>query len=474
MKRALVVIAIMTGLRLILAATFPMTNDEAYYWDWGRDLQLSYFDHPPGVAWMTWLAEHLATGKLAARVLAPFAHALATLLLMLSLREWKDGQRPEALAWLIALTQLAPGLSLWGTLALPDTVLLPLASLTLYLCLRFRRRDLGVVQGLVFGSVLGLAGCAKYHALPVCGGLAVGLLLERRQLRRDLGFWLAVVAAGIVATTPVWLWNLQNHFASFRFQSAHGFAGLSLHPIFLLRAVVGQLLLVTPLVFVTAFIVAGRNRLLACGFFPLVILILGVAPFKQVLPHWIMPAFWVALPAVAASLRTTRWAVTQTVVLGAIAWILPWGLATASLRDRLLTAMHGNPSHLAELTLWPDLAQAVTQQGLFAAELSDQETNARCGGVVVVTQRWFWGAQLAFHLPHQPRVRVLDANRGSFYDQRDRWADVANCPALVLADADHLDEELLSRHLRITAAPTRLRVPRHEQLEVVVAKGVMQ
>ena len=463
----------MTVFRLVLAFWFPMTNDEAYYWDWGRDLQLSYFDHPPAVAWMTWLSSHFASGKLAARCLAPFAHAIATLLLFGSLRYCEGGKDPKASLWLLLLTQLAPGLSLWGCLALPDTMLLPMASLTLYLCLRFRTRELSIADGVVFGLVLGLAGCAKYHALPVCGGLAIGLAIERGGVRRDWGFWFAVILGGVIATTPVWLWNLRNDMASFRFQSQHGFAGLSLHPLFLLRAVAGQLILVTPLVFVSAFTVAIRRPLVACGFFPLVALILGVAPFKQVLPHWIMPAFWIALPFVAAKLQTTRFAKAQTAIFALVTLAVPWGLAATPLRDRILAAAHGNPGPLAELTLWPDLATEVARRNLLAPQPGEQAAAAKCGGVVLITQRWFWGAQLAFHLPGHPHVRVIDANRGSYYDQRDQWQSVAGCPALLLADPDHLHHELLAKHLLMQAPPMRLSVDRHEGVDVVMARGTL-
>jgi hypothetical protein len=88
-----------------------------------------------------------------------------------------------------------------------------------------------------------------------------------------------------------------------------------------------------------------------------------------------------------------------------------------------------------------------------------------------VTQRWFWGAQLAFHLPGQPRVRVVDANRGSYYDQRDGGESLTGCPALLLADEDHVDQALLATRLDLATPSVKLKVPRHERLEVVMARG---
>ena len=37
---------------LVLAATLPPFDDQTYYSCWSRDLQLSYSDHPPMVAYM--------------------------------------------------------------------------------------------------------------------------------------------------------------------------------------------------------------------------------------------------------------------------------------------------------------------------------------------------------------------------------------------------------------------------------------
>lgn len=39
-------------IKLLISALLPLSSDEAYYWVWGQNLQWSYFDHPPFVAWL--------------------------------------------------------------------------------------------------------------------------------------------------------------------------------------------------------------------------------------------------------------------------------------------------------------------------------------------------------------------------------------------------------------------------------------
>ena len=42
-----------------LAGWAPLHDDELYYWCWSKELQLSYFDHPPLLGWLEWLGMQL-------------------------------------------------------------------------------------------------------------------------------------------------------------------------------------------------------------------------------------------------------------------------------------------------------------------------------------------------------------------------------------------------------------------------------
>ena len=48
---AFVALATLTAVRLALAEHLELHFDEAYYWYWSTNLQPSYYDHPPAVAW---------------------------------------------------------------------------------------------------------------------------------------------------------------------------------------------------------------------------------------------------------------------------------------------------------------------------------------------------------------------------------------------------------------------------------------
>ncbi len=69
--------------RLMFAASLGLGVDESYMVAAGRELQLSYFDHPPIAWWLAWGAAHLAGNDSAIVVRLPFIalFALSTVLM---------------------------------------------------------------------------------------------------------------------------------------------------------------------------------------------------------------------------------------------------------------------------------------------------------------------------------------------------------------------------------------------------------
>ena len=52
-KRYLFILAAISAvIRAMLAGSFALGNDEVYYWTYSLYPSLSYFDHPPMVAWL--------------------------------------------------------------------------------------------------------------------------------------------------------------------------------------------------------------------------------------------------------------------------------------------------------------------------------------------------------------------------------------------------------------------------------------
>ena len=52
-------LAVTTALRLVYALKFPLTGDEAYFWEWARHPAMGYYDHPPMAGWILWVSRHI-------------------------------------------------------------------------------------------------------------------------------------------------------------------------------------------------------------------------------------------------------------------------------------------------------------------------------------------------------------------------------------------------------------------------------
>jgi 4-amino-4-deoxy-L-arabinose transferase-like glycosyltransferase len=213
-------IALLTLWRLALAWLLPVTQDEAYYFDWARSLSWGYFDHPPGVALLgigVWLTPASA---LAAR-LGTLVAATLTLLVLARLY-WRSGLRGRddlLLAVLIAFATV-PGIAS-GLITTPDTVLALGWALALHeahaALTRDRRR--WVTAGLAVG-----AGLLGKYTMALIGPVLLWAILRRdpRALRSPWP-WLGGVLA-LAVFLPHLLWNAENDWLTLRFQLGHGFS----------------------------------------------------------------------------------------------------------------------------------------------------------------------------------------------------------------------------------------------------------
>ncbi len=212
-----VVVALALGLlavRLALAAHLELAFDEAYYWTWAKHPALSYYDHPPMVAWFIRAGIAVAGDtELGVRLLGPFSVFFSTLLLMGATRDFGGDARAMTFAGLFSeLTIAAQAL---GVLMTPDTPLLLFSALTLRLLAALSaggRSSLWLAVGLAAGAAL----LSKYTAVFIGLGILVWLLAAPARRR-----WLATIwpwAGGLVAAavfSPVLVWNAGNGWMSF-------------------------------------------------------------------------------------------------------------------------------------------------------------------------------------------------------------------------------------------------------------------
>ena len=224
-KRIFNLLAITLFIKLVFALAFPLVGDEAYYWFWGQNLQLSYFDHPGMVAWISALSDFLPISpKWAATRLTFVALSMITFFIWLKvfLRYRQDS--PNILRELNIFTlffMLNPFLGLGSVLITPDAPLLLFWGLSSYFVLKILSEQRSVDYALL-GMSLGLGFCSKYHIVlfPL---VTVASLYFAKHLKLFFSKKVIItVIFGLIFCAPVLVWNFQNDFASFKFQLNHG------------------------------------------------------------------------------------------------------------------------------------------------------------------------------------------------------------------------------------------------------------
>jgi 4-amino-4-deoxy-L-arabinose transferase-like glycosyltransferase len=328
MKRAAIALFALHTLRLALAPTFELAPQEAYYFLYAQHPALSYFDHPPAIAWLLMpFAALLGNNPIAPRL----ACWLATLgtgfaFAALARRTLSRARRPWALI-VMGTTMLASVVALVAT---PDVPLLLFWTLALLLLHRaiFEGRRADWIAG---GVLMGLAFDAKYTAVFLQLGLLLFLLIapRKRHWLRTSWPYLSVLAAH-AAMAPVYVWNATNGFASFLFQSAHrasGVGGLGVVNAGKLVATQAFLLL-PPLLCAIVWALAralpaalhhrerrAREQLafLACFALPAMALFAGLSLFSLVKPNWLMPTY---LTATLLAVRLLRGGAVWKIQLG--------------------------------------------------------------------------------------------------------------------------------------------------------------
>jgi hypothetical protein len=340
----------LTAIRLVLAATLPIGDDEAYYWEWSRHLAAGYVDHPPAIAYLTWAAVRVLGNT-------PFTvHAVAVgLALATSLALWTLARevigRDAAATWAVILYSLIPVFVAGSLLTAPDGPLFLCWVMTLLWVWRAANTT-ALRPWLVAGAWLGLGLQSKYVAVALPVSVGLWLLLSpvrRRWLTRREAYLGLAVALAIFA--PVVWWNAAHHWTSFALTALgtsrwteKGNAGFFL---------MTQFVYVSPLMFpalILALVVAAWRGIrqqdpawsfLAATGWPVVLGAAAGSLLVSAKPHWSAPGYVAGVialagiatePVSAAAARVRGWLFAivagVTGLIGALFYALPFLTAT--------------------------------------------------------------------------------------------------------------------------------------------------
>ncbi len=207
------------AVKFLISLTIPLTLDEFYYFLWGHQLSLSYFDHPPMVGWVMALSQPLK-GLAEGAIRWPFL--LITHMTLLVWDQILKSQLSQGKRfWFLCIGLLNP---LWGWgafIATPDIPLVFFWSLSLYYVQRILFRETWK-DYLGLAVALGLGFLSKYQIALFLPCLLLMLWQQSLWKRLFTIKALASVALALIVCSPVFLWNAQHDWVSFLFQWNHG------------------------------------------------------------------------------------------------------------------------------------------------------------------------------------------------------------------------------------------------------------
>ena len=414
-------LALVFVLHALLGANLGLSVDEAHYALYAAHPALSYFDHPPLVGWVQWPLVALDAPTWLLR-LSPGVLWLGTVLLVarIAARLCVEARNQEqAVFWSVAALLLAPLLHILGIGLLPDTLLMFWSAALMLQTLRLQEPAQAQSPGqwLLLGALLGLAGLSKYTAIFTALAVALCLLSAHGlALLRKPWLWVATLLA-LALVSPVAIWNAQNQWMSFTYQSKHGAGGVwqGMH---VLRFVLVQLLAFGPLLCWGAAGLRGvhTSQRVFIGFFAIPFAVLAyLSGGGSSLPHWTAPAWVACAPfagmGIARALAGGKaWGVRACVLLQALACVaLPAVMLSGGMpfmQGKTASAESTDaPNPFADLHGWE-------QAGARAKQLAVQH-----GLQAVAVQNWTLASRIGWYARPLP-VHVLEDR----FDQFDLWA----------------------------------------------------
>ncbi len=298
-------------IKLLLAALLPLSSDEAYYWVWSQKLQLSYYDHPPFVAWLFkfgHLFQNFGQGVRWPAVL--LGHGILLIWLLIWKKVAPNSQ--EKYKWWLWLALCSPLLGFGSIIVTPDLPVLFFWSLSILFFLK-ALDEKNLQNYLALGAALGLGFCSKYHIVLFVPITLIYLTLEKKWKSvswKGVGWTILI---GLLFSLPVLIWNYQNDFISFRFQLKHGLSRPEYQPYWTWTYVLAQLIVLFPTVVWSALrsrLQGASRAFLYFGWGPLAFFFLS--SFKALVevnwPIIAYPAFLAMAALGASSNRWLKWA----------------------------------------------------------------------------------------------------------------------------------------------------------------------
>ncbi|WP_198519834.1 glycosyltransferase family 39 protein [Polaribacter sp. ALD11] len=293
--------------RLLLLPFMGLMPQDAYYYLYGQNLSLSYFDHPGMIGYiLRFFTDVFGTSIFVVKFADFFITSLTILSFYKLASYFLSKQKLQRAFVLLASTIFISILSFNSTPDVPLLLFWTLSLIFLYKAI-FEEKKWFFILG---GIAMGLAFNSKYTALLLQIGLILFLVFSNkyRKLLLSPWVWFSIITS-VAVTYPVWYWNYQNEFASFAFQSSERTSSISefkISPENFFGAIGHQMFLLLPVLFLVIItftfkylkrallkfkLPSSKTLFLLAFFAPTFVGFFLITPIYWVKLNWMMPSY---------------------------------------------------------------------------------------------------------------------------------------------------------------------------------------
>ena len=402
-------------LRMLVACSLELGNDEAYYQTYAQFLQWNYFDHPPMVALMIRLSTfNLFFHEEFFIRLSSLICAAAGTWMIFKIGSIIHKPRTGWIAAILYNTSFYTSI-IAGTFILPDSPQVICWLLSMYLMIRILENKGGNKNQALLFTLLGISTgfciMSKVHGIFLWLGFGAYIIFYRREFLRLPMFWIAGLIC-IMMIYPIYHWNLENHFITYNYhQGRIRFWGKNPDMDHLLQQLLGSVFYSNPVNFIIYLLTLSaiakhkiKNLPIVYPLFlwlslPLIIVLLWTALYNETLPHWSGPSY-LSLMLLAAcwmeenihSRHARAWLKTAVWIYGLVVITGTFGIHFLPFRiGRYEEKNMGKGDITLDMIGWKDFA--IQLDSLYIA---DEKSEKMKEGACLISDYWF----PAGHLDH--------------------------------------------------------------------------
>ena len=214
MKKSIFLLLFIILLKIPIILNTDLSPDECYYFLWSKNLDISYYDHPPLVAYLIYISTRIfGENEFGVRFSSILLSFLIGIFLIMIGKKLKDYETSFNIILLILPSII---FSVGFFVITPDTPIIFFSILSYYFLLKYKEnKNFIYLCALSFGLSL----LSKYTAILILPSFIYFFYKEKILFKKE-GILFFLISLFIFS--PVLIWNFKNDFISFKFQLSHG------------------------------------------------------------------------------------------------------------------------------------------------------------------------------------------------------------------------------------------------------------